>query len=172
MVVKKPKIIFSVNSKRMINTLDRYTIAFKRNLRLGNKRIAGMFAQTYLRYLVAAGVDKWTGHAFKMLIDQVDNPSLSKGSYIVKVPEYLIALDRFDKDPHVVALKPGRSITNWYNRKIGKPLKGVRKGGRIQYQVIRIKRRPWIDNSNTEARKFIIGILDNAKSRTASEVKG
>ena len=90
--------------------------------------------------------------------------------YVVKVPSYLIALDRFKHQPHIVALKPGRSITNWYRRKIGEPLKGVRRGRRIQYQVLKIKRHPWIDSANDEARQYVRGEVQGIVNRTRSEV--
>lgn len=176
MAIRQPRVTIQVDTKKTENMIDNFTIAFRRNIKMGAKRIAGIYALAYLHHIRKVGIQKWTGHAEKMLADQITNPpKLGAAERVgagfgVRVPGYLIALDRFDKQPHIVALKPGRSITRWYKRKVGEPLKGVRKGRRIQYQTIRIKRKPWIDDANMEARQYIVGIIDNVKNRIKSEV--
>ena len=204
MAITSPKVIITVHTKKVTNMLDNYITSFNKNLVMGNKRITQLYAKTYLKHIIQAGIKKWgrSGKSvFEMLEEQQINPlplragGLEAGGrgpmkelgtvapgYMIVVPGYMVPLDRFNKQPHWVKLLPGRSITKWIEDKGGiegrfllNPQRGRSKmTGRFlkkYYRSVKIKRHPWIDSANEEARQYIVGILKGVVNRTASEVK-
>lgn len=193
MVIGRFTVIMRVDNKHVLNMLDPnrpngYIMTYKRNLKMGMKRIAQLYARTYRKHIQQAGIKSWHGVADAMLLKQEMNPSSTGGvrgtagmttsrDYVVKVPEYMIALDRFKRQPHWVKLLPGRSITHWVESHGGN-IGGVNRRSKVTgrflknyYRSVKIKRYPWIDSANDEARSYIVGILENVKNRTVSEVK-
>ena len=204
MAINDIKIVVKVNTKLVLDMLNPsaergYIMTYTRNLKMGMKRIASLYAETYLKHIQMAGIQSWTGQAEGILEAQIIEPNSVPGErpgllgisetkdYVVEVPEYMIALDRFKKQPHWVKLSPGRSITRWYRDtftpKLGADLvdlqlEGLRRRskstGRFtksRYKAIAVKRHPWIDSANEEARQYINGILQGAQNKTEMEVK-
>lgn len=189
------RVVVEFDTKRVIDLFNPlnpngYTMVFTRNLRMGMKSIASLYAQTYLKHIRQSGIKAWKGHAEGMLEQQSIEPKTVHGDrggsardYVVMVPEYLVALNKFKREPHWVELRPNRSITKWYKEKIGgiqSKIIETSSGSRINpktkrrlksYYRIRVKSHPWIDSANNEARSYIIGILNNANNKTENEVR-
>ena len=229
------RVVVSVDTSKITNMIDNYIMAFTRNLKMGLKNISKVYALAYLKHIRESGIQRDTGYAEDLLIRQIEEPLVGRaggvmgrgefaklgqrleGTYQVVVPNYMIALDRFKQQPHIVALKSGRGISRWYERTFGmKPLAGVnipaamrrpgkffkRKTEEIErrvrnaqregksykdiekirseeprqlikyFQIMKVKRHPWIDSANQEARQYILSLLLNVRDRTRAEVKG
>tara|TARA_Y100000310_G_scaffold223844_1_gene225715 strand:+ start:577 stop:1176 length:600 start_codon:yes stop_codon:yes gene_type:complete len=180
-----------MDASKVINLLESYPFALQKNMGLAARDIAGVYARSYLRALRNAGVEEWRGHGFDIIRRQISHPtpigssSLSQPgertaagtvnpnrgvkTYGIKVPLYLIALDRFKKQPHWVKLKRGRLITKWAQRKMGMPAFTV--GGKPFEPSIKVKSHPWIDDGNSIARRRANTIIRQRLNQTRSEVK-
>lgn len=139
--------------EEMIKGLER---AIPEGAKLGARGIASIYAQIYLEQLGIAGIERWTGRSFNILRQQMKNPERIGNGYGVLVPSTLIALDDL-KQPHIVALKPGRSITRWAK---AKGFKGTH---------ISVKRHPWVNAANRRARKRVTMII---KKEMDKKVRG
>lgn len=138
----------TVDSKRVENMMTGYKKTLPEGLRLSAKKIAGKYAETYLDQMPKSNIEKWTGRSFAVLRSQIKNPIMTSNrpvTYAVVVPSTLIALDRMQ--PHVVALKRGRSITRWAQTKLG--FEGDALHG------ITVHPHPWINEANRRAKRFI-----------------
>ena len=135
-----------VDSKRVENLMNNLKQELPKGLDIGVKKVAGMYAGIYLEQVNIAEITRWTGRSFNILKRQKDNPQRIGRGYGVIVPSNLIALDQLQQ-PHIVALKRGRSITRWARAKLGLE-------GRVLTHLA-IKRHPWLTNANRRARKRV-----------------
>ena len=195
MGISDVRVIVHVDTSKVVNMLDNYIMVFTRNLKMGMQNIARLYARTYRKHIQQAGIEPWTGKTNQILMEQEMNPHKSRAKsktsfgrgqmrhlgiqvpgYMVVVPGYMVALDRL-RQPFVVTLYPERSITKWYKEKISGETqhqyrsKKTGRFGNIVYKRMKIKRHPWIDSSNAEVRNYLVGILENVKNKTRSEVK-
>ena len=196
MAIGSFEVVMRVDTKHVLNMLDPnrpngFIMVHTRNLKMGMKRITQLYARIYRKHIAAAGIKPWHGTANAMLLKQEISPSTTAGvrgtagmttarDYVVKVPDYMIDLDRFKKQPHWVKLLPGRSITKWVEEHGGnvEPVGGAHRRSKVTgrfmkrfYRNVKIKRHPWIDSAHDEARQYILGILGDVVRRTESEVK-
>ena len=128
--------------------------------RLGTKKIAGMYAETYLNQMKLAGIEKWTRRSFNVLTQQIKAPlRTGTNEYSVVVPTTLIMLDQMRA--HFVSLKRGRSITAWAKTKlkITPTFEFTGQTGRVASRIF-VSPHPWIENANRNARRRIKRIAE------------
>jgi len=141
-------ISITIDSKRVENMFTGYQSTLPEGMRLGVKKIAGKYAETYLNQMRFSGIRPWTGQSFSILERQIKNPlRIGTNEYAIVVPTTLIALDQMQS--HIVALKKGRSITRWAKTKLGKT------GG-----FLFVHPHPWVNEANIKARRFIKRIAE------------
>ena len=140
----------SVDTRKVENMLNGYKRTIPRAGRKATKKIASMYASFYLRQMIRSKITPWTGHSHNLLNQQVGNPiRLSKDSYGVIVPQYLVMLDSMK--PHWVSLKRGRSITKWAQQKLSLDARAIYFGlGKIF-----VRPHPWITSANIRAGKNV-----------------
>ena len=133
----------SVDTRKVENMLNGYQRTLPEALNRATKKIAGMYADFYLRAMHKAGITPWTGQSFLELLHQSKSPiRLGPHTYGVVVPSHLIALDLMK--PHWVSLKRGRSITRWAQQKLGNV------SGKIF-----VRPHPWMKSANISAGKNV-----------------
>lgn len=149
----------SIDTRKVENMLNDYQRTLPEALDKATKKIAGMYADFYLRATYKAGITAWTGQSWGDLLHQSKNPiRLGINSYGVVVPSNLIALDLMK--PHWVSLKRGRSITRWAQQKLGIS------GGKVF-----VRPHPWIKSANISAGKNI-RVMAEAEINNAVMRKG
>ncbi len=152
-----------VDAREVIHFYSNYAIKFPQEITKGMKDIARMYAKVYLKHIRLAGIRRWTGRSEAVLQRQTKEPvRLSKSSWGVEVPNNLLALDRFKKQPHKVKLRKNSSIGRW-----AKTVLGIEPRG----QLFLVKRHPWIDNADSEATTNIRVILEKRIRRAISRSK-
>jgi len=143
----------SVDTRKVENMINGYIREIPKLEDDIPKKIAQMYAHSYLQALHKSNVTPWTGESFVDLIQQSQNPvRLGKGNYGVVVRQYLVALDQMK--PHFVSLKRGRSITRWAKDKLG-----------YNPGKIIVRPHPWIRSGNISAGKNRRKIAENEVSK-------
>ena len=138
-------ITVTIDSKKVENMMTGYQKTLPEGVRLSAKKIASKYAEVYLEQMPKSNIQKWTGRSFVTLRRQINNPIMTSNkpaTYAVVVPGTLIALDRMQ--PHIVALKRGRSITRWAKTKLG-----------FTGKAITVHPHPWINEANRRAGRFV-----------------
>ena len=149
----------SVDTKKVENMLNGYQRTLPEAMDKATKKIAGMYADFYLRSMHNARITPWTGTSFLDMLQQSKNPiRLGSHSYGVVVPSNLIALDMMK--PHWVSLRRGRSITRWAQQKLGK----------VSGKVF-VRPHPWMKSANISAGKNV-RVMAESELNSAIKRKG
>lgn len=164
-MVRAPILTVVVDARNAIHFFDQMSINLPREMGTGMKEIAKKYAEIYLKNVFSSksGIRSSTGRSINVLRRQKTDPvRLGKYSYGVNVPLNLIALDRL-RQPFRIKIKKGSPLAKWYRRTFGfTPLPGQR---------ITIKRHPWFDDANAEARVQINPIIDKHLRRAINKSK-